>query len=70
VTVENYGIVGDPEFQKYRDDMARLDKVINRKAHEAEEHRRKSAAGYKSPLTAKQKRAKEKKRKRKNGGPR
>lgn len=68
--MENYGIVGDPEFQKYRDDMARLDKVINRKAHEAQAAREKARANYKGPLTAKQKRAKEKKRKRKNGGPR
>lgn len=68
--MENYGWAQDPDFQKHIDDMARLDKVINRKAHEAAEHARKSAAGYKGPLTAKQKRAKEKKRKRKNGGPR
>ena len=68
--MENYGFTQDPDFQKYVDDMARLDRKINRKAHEAEEHRRRSAAGYKGPLTAKQKRAKEKKRKRKNGGPR
>lgn len=68
--MENYGWAQDPDFQKHIDDIARLDKIINRKAHEAQAAREKARANYKGPLTAKQKRAKEKKRKRKNGGPR